>query len=82
LFKLFDGCNFPYLVDLNIEYFKINRLTKEFINRLPMHKKLNMTNCEIEVIESDSFSNMQQLTLLNLSSNRIGFIEENTFSKT
>ena len=41
LFKLFDGFNFPYLVDLTIEYIKIKRLTKEIINRLPTHRRLN-----------------------------------------
>ena len=35
LFKLFDGYNFPYLVDFTIETLYINRLKKKFINRLP-----------------------------------------------
>ena len=34
--KLFDGYNFPYLVDLTIEFLDMYRLKKEFINRLPM----------------------------------------------
>ena len=80
LLILIDGYNFPYLVDLTIELLDINRLTKEFINRLPKPRRLNINNCEIEVIESDAFSNMQQLTSLNLSYNRIEFIEKNTFS--
>jgi len=73
LFKLFDGYNFPYLLDLTMEYLDMKRLTKEFIDRLPMNRRLNIHYCEIEVIESDSFSNMQQLTSLDLSFNRIQF---------
>ena len=79
-FKLFDGYNFPYLEDLTIKFLDMERLTKEFINRLPMNKQLNINDCEIEVIEHDSFSNMQQLTSLNLSRNRIKFIEKYAFS--
>ena len=32
-FKLFDGYNFPYLVNLTIEHLKMKRLKKKFINR-------------------------------------------------
>ena len=80
LFKLFDGYNFPYLVDFTLLYLNIKRLKKEFINHLPIHKKLNITDCLIEVIEHDSFSNLQQLTSLDLSRNRIELIEKNAFS--
>ena len=80
-FKLFDDYNFPYLVDFTIQFLDIKRLTREFINRLPIVRQLIITQCEIEVIEHDSFSNMQQLTSLNLSKNRIEFIEESLFSK-
>ena len=76
LVQLFDGYNF----DLTIKLFDIKRLTKEFINRLPIARQLNISYCNIEVIESDSFSNMQQLTSLNLSLNRIESIEKNAFS--
>ena len=58
----------------------MKRLKKEFINRLPKPRRLNITDCEIEVIDHDSFSNMQQLTSLNLSRNRIWHIEKNAFS--
>ena len=80
-FKLFDGYNFPYLLDLTIEFLDQKRITKEFIDRLPIHRQLNITNSKIEVIEHDAFSNMQQLTSLNLTCNRIKFIEKNAFSK-
>ena len=80
LFKLFDGYNFPYLVDFTVRNLNMKRLKKEFINRLPMHKQLNITDCGIELIESDSFSNMQQLTSLDLSKNEIELIEKNAFS--
>jgi Leucine-rich repeat (LRR) protein len=36
-------------------------------------------NCAIETIESDSFSNLEQLCSLNLYRNQIEFIEENAF---
>ena len=77
--KLFDGYNFTYLTDFTLQFTKIKRLKKEwFTNGFQILRRL--TFCEIEVIEHDSFSNMQQLTLLNLSRNRIDLIEENTFS--
>ena len=80
-FKLFDGYNFPHLRDFTIFYLNLKRLKREFINRLPKPRnKLNLYECEIEVIESDSFSNMQQLTSLNLTCNRIKIIEKNAFS--
>ena len=81
LFKLFDGYNFPYLVDFCIEFLYMKRLKREFIDRLPIHRKLKISLCKIEVIESDSFSNMQQLTSLNLSNNQIELIEKNAFLK-
>ena len=80
LFKLFNRYKFPYLVDLTIESLNIKRLKKEFINRLSKPKRLNINECEIEIIEHDSFLNMQQLTSLNLSNNRIWHIEKNAFS--
>ena len=79
-FKLFDGYKFPYLVDLTIESLNIKRLKKEFINRLPKPKRLNINHCNVEFIEHDSFLNMQQLTSLNLSKNRIWHIEKDAFS--
>ena len=61
-FKLFDGYNFPYLVELTIEFLYMKRLKKKFISRLPKHKQLNINKCGIEIIEHDSFSNIQHLT--------------------
>ena len=80
-FKLFDCYKFPYLLDFTIEFLYMKRLTKEFINRLPKPRRLNLIDCEIEVIESDSFSNIKQLISLNLSRNRIELIEKNAFLK-
>jgi len=80
-FKLFDGYDFPNLVDFTVRNLNIKRLKKEFINRLPKPRnKLNITDCQIKVIESDSFSNLQQLSSLDLRRNEIEFIEENAFS--
>ena len=31
-FKLFDGCNFPYLLYFSLRYFNVKRLKKEYIN--------------------------------------------------
>ena len=39
-----------------------------------------MTNCRIEVMEYDSFSNMQQLCILDLNQSQIQIIEKNAFS--
>ena len=80
-FKLFDGYNFPYLVDLTINYISdMKRLTKRFMNGFSTLRKLAISGGKIEVIEHDAFSNMQQLTSLVLSYNRIRFIYKNTFS--
>ena len=80
LFKLFDGYNFPYLRGFTLMRFSSNRLKKEFISRFQTLRHLNITDCEIELIEHDSFSNLQQLTSLNLSCNLIELIEKNAFS--
>ena len=80
LLKLFVAYNFPYLADFTLMSFSSKRLNKEFMNGFSTLTQLNITECAIEVIEYDSFSNMQQLTSLNLSKNRIGLIEKNTFS--
>ena len=58
----------------------MKRLTKGFMNGFSTLRKLSITCGKIEVIEQDSFSNMQQLTSLNLNRNRIRFIYKNTFS--
>ena len=67
-FKLFDGSNFPYLVYFVLRFFNVKRLKKEYINRFPMLKQLYIVDCSIEVIENDSFSNLEQLCWLNLYS--------------
>jgi Leucine-rich repeat (LRR) protein len=79
--KLFDGCNFPYLVDFSLRFIDITTLKKEFLDRFPMLIGLAIIDCKIEEIESDSFSNLLQLCTLDLSQNRIQSIEENAFSK-
>ena len=40
--------------------FSSKRLKKEFMNGFSTLRQLNITECEIEVIENDLFSNMQQ----------------------
>ena len=80
LFNLFDGYTFPYLLDLTIEFLDMKRLTKEFINRLTIVRQLNLSCCEFEVIEHDSFLNIQHLTSLDLSKNLIERINKNAFS--
>ena len=80
LFKLFDGYNFPYIVDFTLRCFNINRLGKEFLDRLPKSRNFKIIDSEIEIIESDSYSNMQQIISLDLSRNRIKLIEKNAFS--
>ena len=46
-----------------------------------MLKRLEICKCDIEQLENDLFSNLQQLSFLNLSYNRIHHIEENAFLK-
>ena len=45
-----------------------------------MLRKLSMVDCNLEEIEPGAFSNMTQISCLNLSQNRLKFIEKNTFS--
>lgn len=78
-FKLFDACNFPYLVYFVLRFFNVKRLKKEYINRFPTLKQLYIVECSIETIETDSFSNLEQLCWLNLDRNQIEFIVENAF---
>ena len=78
--KLFDGSNFLYLVKFALRYFSTKRFKKEFINQFTALRHLNISNCEIEIIEHDSFSDLQELCWLNLSGNSIRCIEQNSFS--
>ena len=78
--KLVDSYSFPYLVEFSAKLFKIRRLKKKFLDRFPKLRHLTIAYSNIEVIEHDSFSNLEQLSLLDLSRNRIGFIEKNAFS--
>lgn len=79
--KLFDGYNFPYLVDFSLRFVTIKRLKNGFINRFPALRRLNISRCEIEMIENGSFSSLEQLCFLDLSFNRIENIDKNTFSE-
>ena len=79
--KLFDGYNFPYLVDLIVMFLDTKRLKKQLLKGFPTLRQLKMTDCKIEVIENDSFLNLQQLFILNLSKNQIHSIENNALSK-
>ena len=79
-FKLFEGCHFPYLVDFRARSIEITVLRKEFLNRFPIIRNLNLCDCYIDVIEHKSFSNLQQLRILDLSRNQIKSIEKNAFS--
>ena len=78
--KLFDGYNFPYLTDFSVKYFNVKRLKKEFFNRFSTLRRLEIHNCNFEVIERDSLSNLEELCLLDLSDNQIKYIEKNVFS--
>ena len=80
LFKLFDGCHFPYLQYLSLSECFIERVDKHFINRFPLLSNLYITKCHIETIEDEAFSNLKQLFHLSLSENQIRFIGKNAFS--
>ena len=78
--KLFDGFNFPYLIDFELGKFNMKRLNKEFLKHFPMLIRLCITDCNIEIIEQDSFSNLKNLNDLALINNALEFIEKNSFS--
>lgn len=81
LVKLFDGCDFPYVVEFTVKDCNVKRLNKELFNGFSTLKRLRIVDCKIEVIERELFSNLKQLCSLGLNGNRIEIIEENAFSK-
>ena len=80
LFKLFDGCHFPYLQYLSLSECFIERVDKYFTIRFPLIRSLYMHKCQLETIEDEAFSNLKQLFHLGLSENQIRFIGKNAFS--
>lgn len=79
--KLFVGYTFPHLVDITLNFLETYVLKKQFINGFPMLKNLSIYDCNISVIDNDSFSNLEQLCFLELSFNQIQFIKKNAFLK-
>ena len=66
---LFDVYKFPNLLDFSLQCSFKKRLRKEFLTGFPALRRLKIS-CSIEVIEHDSFSNIQQLCFLDLSGNK------------
>ena len=81
LFKLFDDYHFPHLTFLCLSQCFIERVDKNFINRFPMLKRLNINLCRLETIDDEAFSNLKQLTYLGLITNQVTYIGKNAFSK-
>ena len=80
LVKLFDNYYFPYLAYLSLQSIYLKNFKKEFFDRFrfPKLKDLDITNYKNEL---ETFSNLEQLCFLDLSSNLIECIEKNAFSK-
>ena len=79
--KLFEGHRFSNLKYL---YLKdcccMKSLKKNFLDRFPTLQDFRMYTCEIETIENDAFSNLIQLSYIELANNLINFIGKNAFS--
>ena len=78
--KLFDGCNFRYLEKFFLKHLYSKRFKKEFINRFTALRHLKLSQCQIDKIGDDSFSDSKELCVLDLSGNQIVSIEQNAFS--
>ena len=59
----------------------VKRLNKKFIEKFPTIRHLFMCGCKIELIEDGVFSNIKQLTYLDLCNNFLKTLEKTGFSQ-
>ena len=78
--KLFESYRFPYLVKFYVRLYNIWRFNVKFFNRFRSLRYLNLSTCNIEVIEHNSFYGLANLESLDLNSCQIREIEKNAFS--
>ena len=80
-FKLLDGHRFSNLKQLYLtKCCCMKSLKNFFFDRFPMLKVLAMYDLDIEIIENDAFSSLEQLEHIHLNNNLINFIGKNVFS--
>ena len=71
---------FPNLLELEISNCKLTRLEKKMFDEFQLLQSLKIhNNSELLKIEKDVFSNLKQLTCLDLSFNRIESLDKRTF---
>ena len=68
--KLLYGHHFPNLTDLTIYGNKMTRLEKKLFDGFPILQLLFISTCKnLGIIDPDSFSNLKNLTYLDLTNN-------------
>ena len=79
--NLFYRYVFPSLRILHLQNSKITKLEKKFFQRFETLQTLNVVcNNELQAIDSDAFSSLSNLVVLNLNDNFIEKIDNKTFS--
>lgn len=78
--KFFKGYNFSNLIVLEIKRSDIKRIEKKFLEQFPILKHIHMSECNIETIEDDAFSNSKELIILDLRHNLLKSLYKRYFS--
>ena len=78
--KLFKGHNFSNLHTLEIVSCNIKRIEKKFIEQFPILKNFCMSDCKVETIDDDAFSNSKELVVLDLRENLLKSLYKRYFS--
>ena len=80
--EMLSESHFPNLSRLNISYSGMTRLERKLFNSsMPLLRFLNVSsNCLLETIDHDAFSDLKQLDFLHLSNNSIDSLDKKLFS--
>lgn len=81
IIKMFNGHNFTNLHTLIISRCKVRKIEKKFMDQFPNLRKFCMVDCKVEKIEDNAFSNLKELTVLDLSQNLLESIYKRDFSE-
>lgn len=87
ILKLLNNLHFPNLQNVSIINCNVSKVTKKFIDQIPILRELHIVKCNLETIEDGAFSSLKQLVhseltnleYLYLGDNRLEFIEDNVF---
>jgi len=74
-----EDYSFPILNYLRLDFNNLTIINSKHFSNIRMLYQLNLSNNKIIYIESNSFTNLNKLNVLDLSSNRIKFINQDYF---